>query len=114
MTFTRQPSTFKKMAPEEIAWVAGILEGEGYFGVRRTRYNQVDITVNMTDEDVIRRLAELTGVGKVYGPYPGVNKPRWDWKVQKFNDCIDLAKTVLPWMSVRRTEQIQALLESAE
>lgn len=108
----RNPSTLRVMTPEEIAWVAGILEGEGCFHVKRNWYNQPSITVDMTDEDILLRLAKFTEIGRVYGPYEGVNKPKWHWKVQRINDCIALCNAVLPWMGERRTEQINSLLEA--
>lgn len=109
----RAPSDLRQMRPEEIAWVAGIVEGEGCITVRK-RYVQPLINVNMTDVDIIQRLVEITGVGKVYGPYKGTNKPRWEWKVQRINDCIELAKALLPWMGERRTQQIHILLDKCE
>ena len=41
----------------EIAWLAGILEGEGYFTLIRGRYPT--IRLGMTDEDVIVKAARL-------------------------------------------------------
>lgn len=59
------------ITPLDLAWLAGILEGEGSFIVNsRTRtpkngepWKQVDVRVqiNMTDEDVISRVAHLIG-----------------------------------------------------
>lgn len=42
----------------EIGWLAGILEGEGYFGFNGSGRTP-SIQVSMTDEDVILRLANL-------------------------------------------------------
>lgn len=48
-----------EMTPEQAAWVAGLLEGEGSFVSGRC----VGITVTMTDLDVLQRLQAATGVG---------------------------------------------------
>lgn len=41
---------------EEIAWLAGLLEGEGHFG----HYKHSDIvSLRMCDEDVVARVAEI-------------------------------------------------------
>ena len=60
------------MDAKELNWVAGLLEGEGCFRVRKSslrkaggRYTEVRIEVNMTDEGVIRKLYAVVGVGKV-------------------------------------------------
>lgn len=70
------------MTDTDIAWVAGLLEGEGYFGCRiattKNRpgkaYLQVRICVNMTDEDVLRRAQSITGAGHINGPYTRTDK----------------------------------------
>ena len=41
----------------EIAWLAGLLEGEGYFHLNRERYPRV--VLSMTDEDVVTKAAIL-------------------------------------------------------
>jgi hypothetical protein len=56
---------------KDIAWLAGLLEGEGSFicvkssPTRPGNYAAIRITVQMTDEDVIQRAAQIMGT-KVY------------------------------------------------
>jgi hypothetical protein len=50
------------MTATDIAWLAGIIEGEGTFG--RKGHPAGQVRVQMTDEDVIDRLHSLTGVGQ--------------------------------------------------
>ena len=48
----------------EIAWLAGLLEGEGSFTLRRTgkgKYNTPAIDISLTDKDVLTRAAHLLG-----------------------------------------------------
>jgi len=49
----------------DIAWAAGLIEGEGCFPCQNGRYS---IQVSMTDPDVMGKLATLFGT-KTYGPY---------------------------------------------
>ena len=42
----------------ELGWVAGLLEGEGYFGHRRN--GDLIIQIAMTDGDVIKRLQRFS------------------------------------------------------
>lgn len=51
---------------EEIAWAAGLFEGEGC--MTRSGSQKVMRLVS-TDEDTVRRFWEIVAVGKVYGPY---------------------------------------------
>lgn len=45
---------------KQIAWLAGILEGEGYFmAADRTSRSKVMIAVRMTDKDIIQRVARI-------------------------------------------------------
>jgi hypothetical protein len=52
------------MIPEEIAWLAGLLEGEGSFMVHRAQakgklYEKARVQVSMSDRDVVERVARL-------------------------------------------------------
>lgn len=58
------------MKKHDIIWLAGLLEGEGCFNYRADR-NQARISVEMTDRDVIERVATLFGTGvSVRAPRP--------------------------------------------
>ena len=60
----------------DLHWLAGILEGEGYFG---SSTQNMLVACDMTDLDVMQRISSITG-GKLYGPYqngPLGRKPKW-------------------------------------
>jgi hypothetical protein len=63
----RAPRVLPPLTDVEVAWIAGLLEGEGHFAPKA-------IIVNMTDRDVLERLAALTG-GRLNGPYTYKNRP---------------------------------------
>jgi hypothetical protein len=73
------------ITPTEIAWAAGLFEGEGCINVQFSpKRNRpiVRLTLRMTDEDVVRKFAVLVGAGRVHGPYRKKNpkhKPAWNW-----------------------------------
>ena len=108
---------------EDLHWVAGILEGEGCFRSKTTslrkdgnsRYHYPAVEVNMADEDVIRRLQTIMGVGNVHGPY-GKHpahpdwKPMWRWSVQKKHDAEEVMTLVYPIMGSRRRQKIEDIL----
>lgn len=47
----------------DVAYLAGLLEGEGYIYVRPN--GRVTLGIEMCDEDVVRRVAEIVGDGNV-------------------------------------------------
>jgi hypothetical protein len=110
----RRPSRLLDMPVEHIAWVAGLLDGEGSFIVlrRKTRVSPaLVVCCKMTDLDLIERLQEVTGVGTVSGPHKGTNKPSWTWACNRVNDGVDLCKAIYPWMGIRRQAAIRKILQ---
>lgn len=104
------------------AWVVGILEGEGHFGVNRRRvglvkklYTQLRIECNMTDEDVILKLAEYTEMGRTYGPYSTPSRPThspiWRYVVNRQKDAEFLMRELYPFMGKRRRAQIETAFQ---
>lgn len=111
------------MNEAQTAWVAGVVEGEGCFllAKRPSGSFQLWVKVNMTDGDIILRLAETTGVGNTRGPVD-VNKyntgaarrkPMYYWTVSKKDDVMWLLQELLPWLGERRSAKARELLEYA-
>lgn len=102
------------MTDAEIAWVAGIIEGEGCVSLKGK--SGVKILVNMTDEDTIEKLLSITNVGAMRGPYRWREQhlQYWTWDVGKHADVIPLLRAILPWMSQRRTTKILEALEHSQ
>lgn len=98
-----------------LAWLAGLLEGEGSFTLARRgcRGPYPSVRLAMTDEDVVRHAAQVAGVGRIYGPYPprsnGI-KPYWSWHVQTQSDAAGLMMTMYPLMGARRQAAIRTTL----
>lgn len=93
-----------------MAWLAGLLEGEGCFHLERARRPRM--AMQMTDEDVVRRAHEVSGVGTVKGPYfPSAgNKPAWRWLVSRHEDVRWLLTAIRPYMGERRRAKIDLCL----
>jgi hypothetical protein len=105
------------MTDFEIGWVTGILEGEGTFQATNfpnARQPLARIWCGMTDEDVICRLREVTGVGRVTGPYLNKQepdyKPKWIWQVSRNDDALNLMLILQPHMGQRRQAQIDLVI----
>lgn len=99
-----------------LAWLAGLLEGEGYFGItydKRRDHYRVRVQLKMVDKDVVERAHELTGLGTIYRAKD--NRPNhsdcWVWSVASQNEVVVLLENVLPWMGERRTSKIVEMLK---
>lgn len=101
------------MTPEEIAWVSGILEGEGSFGVYR---KQCIVQLNMTDEDIVTRVCDIFGVGTVkeYNHTQPNRKDFWKWRIGHAHDVLFVLKTILPWLGRRRSARAREVIKAAE
>jgi hypothetical protein len=102
-----------------IAWVAGIIEGEGCIFSRRrfrksgTPFYEGQLTVAMTDYDIILRLSEILRIGNIRGPIQGIKnkKPYWVWSVSRNEDLKLILKTLMPWFGIRRKAKAELMLE---
>ncbi len=90
------------MTREQLFWVVGVVESEGSMFMRGKR---PCVQVSMTDEDVVRRLAKWSQVGKVYGPYQRKaqpwTKPYWIWVVLG-PEASGLMLSMMPILGERR------------
>ncbi len=99
------------MIKQDLAWAAGLLEGEGTFCVRKTgNSNALCISCEMSDIDVILRLYNIFGgyVNKRKKVREN-RKPTWTWYITSRNEVLDVINTLYPHMSCRRKEQIQKM-----
>lgn len=96
------------MTEAEIAWLAGIIEGEGSIYWDKRSKNSVRISVSMTDEDVVRRIHALVGVGAVsVKTRPTVTgKLVYRWDAGHKLEVRPLLVSVRPWMGLRRGAKI--------
>jgi hypothetical protein len=108
-----------RLSVADIAWAAGIIDGEGcvsmtrsYVGTNRrvTESFQIRLRVRMTDRPTIRRLhAMFGGTFNAHAPQnPRTDKPSFLWA------CHDLVaarvlKRVLPYMLTKRRQGVLAL-----
>ena len=98
-----------EMTSDQVAWVAGILEGEGSFISGKA----AGITVTMTDLDIIRRLQQVTGVGRIHPTTrrKDYHKDAWIWAVRRRTHIRQVVNAVLPWLGERRSAAAHNLLD---
>jgi hypothetical protein len=105
----------RKLEPLRLGWIVGIVEGEGWLGASGGRPGQATITVQMTDLDVIERLAEWSGVGNVSGPYHVRHTDRqdtWKWSVTARDDAAWLIGQMAPYLGARRKAKALEVLDA--
>lgn len=100
---------------ENVAWAAGVFEGEGSVYLRKFVRGKAQIThthggfrVQMTDKDVVDRLRDVVGVGNVVPCKPtGLGKkPSWAWQVQDRKGFSIVANLLRPHLGLRRTARL--------
>ena len=110
------------MKIEDVAWLAGLLEGEGSFMMSRSTvagkvYYYPKIVVCMTDKDVVERAALLLSNNSVYRvplSKNGVSKKlQYRAQVSGIKAAL-LMKELLPLMGERRSAKIQEVLDAYE
>ena len=104
---------------QEIAWAAGLFEGEGSFVARRkqnTPKMYFSAHVVMTDEETVRRFHEVVGLGIVNGPYT-YGKPEWkpSWRWNGYGPAgKQVAEMLRPFLGSRRTQRLDEILSLTE
>lgn len=100
----------EKWTSENIAWLAGLIEGEGCFSIRKYKNKQyVSTRVIMTDFDIIEKIYKIVNHGVVSGPYCRNVPNRKPWKNWVLNDAapqLELLKRLLPWLGNRRKKKV--------
>jgi hypothetical protein len=92
-----------------IPWFAGLFEGEGCFIYAKGRPR--NLSINMTDEDVIRRVHDLFGGTVVeIKAQKEHHKMQWRWTI--FGEpARQLAKEIEPFLLSRRQEKCRDFIE---
>ena len=94
-----------RTASEELAWAAGIFEGEGTIVANGRTFRLV---VKMTDRDVVEHFAAVMG-GRVLGPYDahdGVRKPAYVWMAHGVA-AVYAGHRLYPWLHARRQARLR-------
>ncbi len=94
------------MTTTDWAWVAGLLEGEGCFSFTGAgRFPR--ITLQMTDEDIIKRVADYFDVS--YGHRPAKtskHKDVYQLAITKTSKLIDCYTNLYPFLGKRRRQKL--------
>ena len=109
----------RNMSDLDIAWLAGLLEGEGAFFVQHVRASgnrrartRIVVAVQMTDRDIVERIVQLTGLGTVrsYQPSNPRHRTTYRWAINALEPTVALMRVLRPLMGIRRQDQIDRCL----
>ncbi|MEU8655272.1 hypothetical protein [Actinoplanes philippinensis] len=97
-------------SPVDLAWLAGLLEGEGAFDLHRQRYPRVRL--GMTDRDIVTRAAELVGANVRVSFRPAPQTALWHAEISGPR-AEAVMRAILPHMGARRSSRIASVLAHA-
>lgn len=93
---------------KDIYWATGLMEGEGYFGVRRGA--DLVMQLCMTDKDVVDRFHGLFKFGsRAVSQLPSGKTAYW-WISTNQAETAGLMMTFLPLLGQRRAQKVQECL----
>lgn len=107
----------------ELAWAAGFIDGEGWFGqtIQRVRptdqrdYAHIKLTVSQCDPRALFRLRHALALGTVLGPYSKQNtncNPVWVYHINGFNKTQAAIALLWRWLCpIKREQAKQTLLD---
>lgn len=102
----------------EIAWAAGLFEGEGCFHITKTPYGgKVPVlSIQMTDRDVLEKFQRIVDSGRVSGPNvrPHPRKPIYKIDVAERASVKRVTAAFLPWLGERRKARALEILALVE
>lgn len=102
------------MKVTDIAWLAGLFEGEGCISVERN--GALRLTISMTDRDIIERIDALFPSAGVkpqtlqYRKDGTAYRQRYSWRVGG-DVAGEVLTAILPWLGQRRAGAARAALE---
>lgn len=101
------------MNQEQLAWAAGLFEGEGCLSIQKMGNRRVaSAAIVHTDIDVLDRFHCIIGMGRISErkTRPRV-KPQWTWRISKHMEVVTLIGLLRPWLGVRRTVRALEILD---
>jgi hypothetical protein len=97
------------MSPCEAAWVAGIVDGEGSITIRTKpypggkRYQVASLSVCNTDTELLARVVEFTGIGRIGFNIRANHKRKeiWRWQTDQ-RQAAAVVEQLMPWLTCKR------------
>lgn len=99
-----------KWTRENLAWVAGIVEGEGCISTRN-HSKSARITINMTDKDVLEKLKSILDCGSIsFKDLSGKNshqQDQWRYSLNRKELVYAVLVAIYPFLCERRSSMAE-------
>lgn len=104
----RAPRPVHDIAKDQLAWVAGLVEGEGSFYAKGGPYPAARFQLDMADEDVVSHACAIMKVGQVDVQDKGKRsiKPQYRWRVSAQAEVAWVMDMLYPFLGQRRKGKI--------
>lgn len=102
---------------EQIAWAAGLFEGEGHWRVRwyegTGAVRSVDTCLASTDRDVVLKFRRIVGFGNIRSEQPSNPNAQlqWKWGSGRREEVKQMARQFLPYLGKRRGARAREILK---
>src|SRR3990167_1862859 len=110
-----------KVNREDIAWAAGLFDGEGWISIDG---KAPSIGIQMGDPDLLVRIQHVLCMGHIHPRAISLHgkdslsirsrKPRWSWRVTGFEFVQAALAVMWPWLSIRRQQRAKEVLNVAK
>ena len=90
--------------------MTGIFEGEGSI-THGGRSNRPNLSVEMTDEDIINRFHTIAGCGSVTSRVRPPHKPTYAWRAGSADAVVNMLERMLPLLGERRAAKAKNALD---
>ena len=104
-----------KVNREDLAWAAGLFEGEGNFSFYATKGSRRRVMARLTttDDDVLQKFKSIVGLGQIYGPFmPNKGKKlAWTWSTTTFEEAQAVVALFWDWLGARRKLAASSMLQ---
>ncbi len=104
-----------KLDPLELAYIAGLFDGEGNIsrqGARKAHYSRnISVVIGMTDQAVLLWLNSkiLNSRFYVYSEPKTEHKQVYRWSLHKHEDVLDFLEALFPYLIVKHIEAKTAI-----
>lgn len=106
----------RKATIREIAWAAGVLEGEGYFSSivqSNSPRREPRVGLHMCDLDVVEQVAKIFGYSRPFRKDPAPRSHKTVYRVEWVGSrAIGIMMTVYQFMGQRRRQRIREVIRA--
>lgn len=113
--YLRMSANTKNWSRENLAWAAGLFDGEGCIHLSRSGY--IRLTLGMTDLDVVEKFSTVLGCGNIYKHrrFKGQREYKSCFIIQisGFEKVQAILAAFWPWLGARRRAKMELALNCA-